>query len=297
MIRPAAKETKDRISMKSGISKIFTLILLIIFFVGMLVMLYPAISQYWNSKVQSRAVFDYQKMMEAISEEDFTEQFAQADEYNGKLRELPFPMKDYPKLKDYKQCLNHFGNGMMGYITIDKIGVNLPIYHGTGSSVLNSACGHLEGTSLPVGGESTHCVLSAHRGLPSAKLFTDLDKMQIGDIFTVTILGKVLTYQVDQIKVVSPNQVDDLQIEDGRDLVTLLTCTPYGINTHRLLVRGTRIETTENRVIYVNSEAYLIDRLIVTPIVALPILFVLIVYVIFNPVKPKKKYDPLEEYI
>lgn len=283
--------------MKSGISKIFTLILLLVFFVGMLVMLYPAISQYWNAKVQSRVVYDYQKMMEAISEEDFTELISAAEDYNTRLAKLPYPMKDYKKLKNYRECLNSFGNGVMGYLTVDKIGVNLPIYHGTSSSVLNVAVGHLEGSSLPVGGESTHAVLSAHRGLPSAKLFTDLDKLQVGDIFTVTVLGEVLTYQVDQVKVVTPSRVEDLQIESGRDLITLLTCTPYGINTHRLLVRGTRIETVEDRVIYVNSEAYLIDKLIVTPIVALPILFVLIMYVIFKPAKPKRKHESLEEYI
>lgn len=282
--------------MKNGISKIFTLILLIVFFVGLIVMLYPAISQYWNSKVQSRVVFDYQKMMEALSEEDFTEQMTAACDYNTRLSSFGYPMQEYKKLTNYRECLNAAGNGVMGYITIDKIGVDLPIYHGTSSTVLNKACGHLEGTSLPVGGDSTHCVLSAHRGLPSAKLFTDLDKMQVGDVFTITTLGKILTYQVDQVKVVKPNQVSDLQIEDGKDYVTLLTCTPYGVNSHRLLVRGHRIETTSAKVIYVNSEAYLIDKLIVTPIVALPILFLLIVYVIFMPVK-KKKRDSMEDYI
>lgn len=282
--------------MKSGVSKVFTLILLIVFFVGMLVMLYPAISQYWNSKVQSRVVYDYQKMMEALSEEDFTEYFVKANEYNSALYALGYPLKEYKTLTNYRECLDPSGNGVMGYITIDKIGVNLPIYHGTSSSVLNIAAGHLEGSSLPVGGESTHAVLSAHRGLPSAKLFTDLDKMQIGDVFTLTILGKVLTYEVDQVKVVTPDKVSDLQIEEGKDYVTLLTCTPYGINTHRLLVRGHRIETIEHRIVYVNSEAYLIDKLIVTPLVALPILFVLILIVIFKPVKPKIRLDSEEDF-
>ena len=283
--------------MKNGVSKIFTLILLIVFFAGMIVMLYPAISQYWNSKVQSRVVYDYQKMMDSLSEKDYSAQFEEAYEYNRKLAELSFPMKEYRKVSGYRDCLNLIGNGVMGVVTIDKIGVELPIYHGTSSSVLNIAAGHLEGTSLPVGGAGTHCVLSAHRGLPSAKLFTDLDKMQVGDTFTMTIFGKVLTYQVDQVKIVKPDQVSDLQIEEGKDYVTLLTCTPYGINTHRLLVRGHRIETIEHRTIYVNSEAYLIDKLVVTPIVALPILFVLIVYVIFMPAKPKKRYDSREEWI
>lgn len=280
--------------MKSGISKVFTLVLLIVFFVGMIVMLYPAISQYWNSKVQSRVVFDYQKMMEALSAEDYTKQIAEATTYNEDLFELTFPMQEYSKLSNYNDCLNILGNGMMGYVSIEKIGVDLPIYHGTDSKILNVACGHLEGTSLPIGGKSSHCVLSAHRGLPSAKLFTDLDKIQIGDTFDVTILGKIMTYQVDQIKVVKPNQVSDLQIIEGEDYVTLVTCTPYGVNTHRLLVRGHRISTHAKKVTYINSEAYIVDKLIVTPIVALPILLVLIIYVIFKPVKPKKQYN-LEE--
>lgn len=282
--------------MRNGISKIITLILLIIFFVGMIVLLYPAISQYWNSKVQSKVVYDYQKMMEALSEEDFTEPLTVAYDYNAKLSQFGYPMQEYKKLTNYQDCLNAGGNGVMGYVSIDKIGVDLPIYHGTSNTVLNKACGHLEGTSLPVGGNSTHCVLSAHRGLPSAKLFTDLDKMQIGDEFTITTLGNVLTYQVDQVKVVKPSQVTDLQIEEGKDYVTLLTCTPYGVNSHRLLVRGHRIETVLNKVVYVNSEAYIIDKLIVTPIVALPILFVLIIYVVFKPVK-KNKIDSMEDYI
>jgi len=281
--------------MRSGISKVFTLILLIIFFVGMLVMLYPAISQYWNSKVQSKAVYDYQKMMEALEAQDHSGLFAAAHAYNEELAKLNFPLKDYSTVSGYNECLDLAGNGMMGYITIDKIGVNLPIYHGTSNEVLNIACGHLEGSSLPVGGEGTHCVLSAHRGLPSAQLFTNLDKMQIGDTFTITVLGEVLTYQVDQIKVVKPDQSSELLIVDGEDYVTLLTCTPYGINTHRLLVRGHRIETVSQKVIYVNSEAYIIDKLIVTPVIALPILFILIMYVIFKPVKPKKRYDSEED--
>lgn len=157
--------------------------------------------------------------------------------------------------------------------------------------VLDVACGHLPGTSLPVGGNGTHSVLSAHRGLPTAKLFTNLDKLQIGDTFRITILDQILTYQVDQIKVVWPNDASDLQIIDGEDYVTLLTCTPYGINSHRLLVRGKRIETVIEKTYYITSEAYAVDRLIVTPIVALPIIFLLIVYVMLKPVKPKIHFE------
>ena len=278
-------------------SKIVSLILLIVFFVGLCVLLYPAFSQYWNSKVQSRAVADYEKMLREMSKEDYTAVFESAYAYNDSLRELEFPMTEYNTISGYNDALNLNGQGMMGYITIQKLSVELPIYHSVTAEVLNIAAGHLPGTTLPVGGESTHAVLSAHRGLPNAKLFTDLDKLQIGDTFTITILDRVLTYQVDQVKIVEPSQADDLQIEYGRDYVTLLTCTPYGINSHRLLVRGHRIETVEQHTYYITAEAYLIDRLIVTPLVALPILFLLIVYVLFKPVKKKpdlSEDDPYE---
>ena len=181
---------------------------------------------------------------------------------------------------------------MMGYISIDKIRVELPIYHGTSASVLNIAVGHLEGSSLPVGGDTTHAVLSAHRGLPSAKLFTNLNKLEVGDIFVITVLDRKLTYQVDNIKIVEPSDVSDLDIIEGEDYVTLVTCTPYGINTHRLLVRGTRIESVENKAYLVTSEAYQIDKLVVTLVISLPILLILIIYVMIKPVK--KKYHEEE---
>ena len=195
------------------------------------------------------------------------------------LNALPFPLLDYGKLGNYEQTLAVSGNGIMGFITIPKIGIELPIYHSIRTEVLNIACGHLEGTSLPVGGESTHCVLSAHRGLPHAKLFTDLDKLEVGDTFQITVLDRTLTYQIDQIKVVRPNEVNDIQIVEGEDLCTLLTCTPYGINSHRLLVRGTRIENAAPK-LYVTSNAYKIDSLVATPVVAAPILLILLIVLI-----------------
>ena len=269
------------------LGKTVTLILLIILFVGLLVLLYPAVSQYWNSKVQSRAVADYARMMESASEEDFALYFSAADEYNKKLAALDAPLVQFREIGGYEETLDLTGSGVMGYVSIDKIRVILPIYHGTSNEVLNIACGHLEGTSLPVGGVSTHCVISAHRGLPTASLFTNLDKMEIGDVFTMTVLGEALTYQVDQIKVVTPDVTEDLAIVQGEDYCTLLTCTPYGINSHRLLVRGTRISTVEEKKVYVNAEGYIIDKLIVAPAVALPILFVLIMIVLFKPAKKK----------
>lgn len=272
-----------------------TLILLGIFFVGLFVLLYPAFANFWNQKTQSQAVVDYDAYLESLTEEDYSAIFEEADEYNRALAQLGFPLTDYTELGGYYDLVNVGANGMFGYIDIDKIQVKLPIYHGTSASVLNSACGHLQGSSLPVGGTGTHCVLSAHRGLPTAKLFTNLDKLEIGDTFKLTVLDRVLTYRVDQILIVKPNEIDTLAIDENMDYCTLLTCTPYGINTHRLLVRGVRVENEEQIKTSVSSEAYLVDRLIVTPIVALPILFVLILYVFFMPTKRKLPLDDEEE--
>ena len=245
-------------------------------FVGVCGLLYPSVSQYWNSKTQTRAVENYQEILNSLKPEDYDAYFQEADRYNAELYELKNPLQDYYELTDYNEILNINGNGIMGYVSITKLNVEIPIYHGISAEVLNVACGHMEGSSLPIGGENTHCVLSAHRGLPHARLFTDLDKLELGDIFTITILNRTLTYQVDQIKVVRPNEIDDVQIIEGKDFCTLLTCTPYGINSHRLLVRGTRIENAAP-VLYVTSNAYRIDSLVATPVVAAPILLVLLI--------------------
>ncbi len=266
--------------------KISTIVMLSLFFIGLSVLLYPAISTYWNTKTQSRAVENYEHLLESISREDYEQMFESAHAYNKALGEMTAPLFDYPALSDdYNATLNVAGNGMLGYISIDSIGVQLPIYHGTSDSVLAIAAGHMEGTSLPVGGKGTHAVLSAHRGLPSAKLFTDLDKLQLGDHFKITILDEVLLYEVDNIVVVTPDNAVELQIQKDKDYCTLLTCTPYGINSHRLLVRGQRVDAVSPKSAYIGAEAYQIDTLIVTPIVALPILLVLIVYVVLQPVK------------
>lgn len=262
------------IIMKKNISSI---ILVLVFFVGLSVMLYPSVSDYINSKHQSRAIAAYNEMLASMTEEDYTKIFNEAYEYNAKLFKTDRSFYAPDQVEGYWDSLNVSGTGIMGYITIDKIGVELPIYHGTGDEVLNVAVGHLYGTSLPVGGENTHCVLSAHRGLPSAKLFTNLDKLDEGDTFTITVLNKVLTYRIEQILVVVPSDVSALQTVAGKDYCTLLTCTPYGINSHRLLVRGTRIETAEEkRQLYVSADAFKIDPFIITPIVAVPMLLVLL---------------------
>ena len=252
------------------------ILLVLMLFIGVCGLLYPSVSQYWNSKTQTKAVENYREILDSLQPEDYDSFFEEAENYNAKLNELNFPLTDYHRLKGYNDILDLSGTGIMGYISIPKLGVELPLYHGISAEVLNVACGHLEGTSLPVGGENTHCVLSAHRGLPHAKLFTELDKMEVGDTFTITVLDRTITYQVDQIKVVLPNETNDVQIVSGEDLCTLLTCTPYGINSHRLLVRGTRIENAAPA-LHVTSNAYRIDSLVATPVVAAPILLILLI--------------------
>ena len=266
-----------------------TIIMVLFFFVGLLVLLYPSISDFYNQKRQSKVIVDYEALLEKYSNKDYTELFEKADKYNQQLASYKVPYLSYKKIENYNETLDVNGTGMMGYISIDKIKVELPIYHGTSEQVLSVAVGHLEGSSFPVGGKGTHSVLSAHRGLPSSKLFTDLDKLEIGDTFTVTILDRLITYEVDQIEIVEPNDLKKLQIDPEKDYITLMTCTPYGINTHRLLVRGTRIENAKEKT-YITTEAFRISNLIVTPLVALPIIFVILLIIIFKPIE-KNAFD------
>jgi sortase A len=259
------------------------------FLVGVCILLYPAFSDYWNSKTQSRAITNYESVLENLDPADYSAIFEEAYAYNKALYETGYPFMDYEKVPGYHEALSVTENEMIGYLKIDRIGVELPIYHTTSDDVLNKGVGHLQGSSLPVGGENTHCVLSAHRGLPSSKLFTDLDRMELGDTFQIVVLDQVLTYQVDFIKVIEPTDVADLQIIDGGDHCTLFTCTPYGINTHRLLVRGIRIETIrEKPPLYVSNEAFRIEPLLVTPAVAAPMLFVLLIHLLVKYREPPK---------
>ena len=283
------KKTKQNKSKKSG--RTSTILLVAIFLVGLCVLLYPTLSDFWNEKRQSKAVMSYDSLVENLKPEDYSEHFEKADRYNQLLRRISVPFVGYKELdEEYYSTLDVNGDGMMGYITIEKIKVQLPIYHGTSDKVLNSAVGHLEGSSLPVGGVNTHSVLSAHRGLPSAKLFTNLDKMEPGDIFTIKILDRILTYQVDEILIVTPDKVEEMYVIPGEDLCTLVTCTPYGINTHRMLVRSKRIENIEEeKKINVSTEAYLIDPLIVTPAVAAIMLLGLLIFLVVRSAKDKKK--------
>lgn len=267
-----------------------TMILILVFFVGLSVMLYPTISDYINQRNQSRAVATYAADVDSMTDADYSAYFEAADAFNAKIAADENSLYQPDKYADsYESTLDITGTGIMGYITIAKIGVELPIYHGTSDGVLQVAAGHLEGTSLPVGGENTHAVISAHRGLPSAKLFTNLDQLEVGDTFTITVLDRVLTYEVDQISIVLPTETDELQVVDGKDYVTLMTCTPYGINTHRLLVRGHRIATPDKlKHIRVTSEAHKIEPIITAPIMALPMLLVLLIGMLISTRKRKK---------
>ena len=262
------------------------------FLIGVCVLLYPAFSNFWNSKTQSRAIVDYEAVLEYLEPEAYSAIFQAAYDYNDALCRTEFPLRDHKDVPGYYEALKIEGTSIIGYVKIDKIGVELPVYHGTSEEVLNKGVGHLEGSSLPVGGESTHSVMSAHRGLPSAKLFTDLDRVELGDTFQIVILDQILTYQVDQIKIVTPREYEDLLIEEGKDYCTLFTCTPYGINTHRLLVRGIRIETIfEKPAIYVSNDAFRIEPLLVTPAVAAPMLFVFLIHLLVKYREPPKKKE------
>ena len=277
--------------------RITAILLTLGFLVGVCILLYPAFSDFWNSKTQSHAIVNYESVLQNMEPKDYTEIFDNAHAYNQAIYETTFPLNHPQQVPGYYDTLRITDNDMIGYLKIDRIGVELPIYHGTSEAVLNKGVGHLEGSSLPVGGENTHSVMSAHRGLPSAKLFTDLDRLEKGDTFQIIVLDQVLTYQVDQIKVIEPTDLSALQIIEGGDYCTLFTCTPYGINTHRLLVRGVRIETiTEKPVIYVSNEAFQIEPLLVTPAVAAPMLLVLLIHLLVkyreppqNQQQPKKE--------
>ena len=261
-----------------------TIILILIFLVGLSVMLYPSVSDAVNRKHQSRAVAGYAEEVEQLSDADYQTYFDAADAYNRQLNTTPNAFYKPDLVSGYAQTLDISGTGIIGYITIPKISVELPIYHGTDEGVLQVAAGHLEGSSLPVGGAETHAVISAHRGLPSAKLFTNLDELEVGDRFTITVLNRVLTYEVDQISIVLPTEIDQLLPTEGMDYVTLMTCTPYGINTHRLLVRGKRVETAESQKhIRVAADAFRIEPIIVAPILAIPMLLAALVGVLVAP--------------
>lgn len=254
-----------------------TLILLLILLIGAGLIAYPSFANWWNSFHQSRAVASYAETVANMNTEEYERIISKAQAYNRKLsRSGILWTLDEDEEKEYKEQLDIGTSGIMGYIDISKIDVMLPIYHGIDESILQVAVGHIPGTSLPVGGKGSHCVVSGHRGLPSARLFTDIDKLVEGDTFTITVLNKTLTYEVDQIRTVLPTDLSDLQIEKGKDYVTLVTCTPYGINTHRLLVRGHRIENADGDASVI-ADALQIEPIYIAPFIAVPILILLII--------------------
>ncbi|MCQ2426107.1 MAG: class C sortase [Lachnospiraceae bacterium] len=267
--------------------KKITVVLIIIAVLSFSLLLYPSFSNYWNSKHATREINTLITELDVIDNESHDAMLAEANEYNKilALRRTGYSLTDEQQEK-YESLLNVTDNGVMGYLEISKLGVMLPIYHGTESSVLQNGIGHLNWSSLPVGGISTHSVVSGHRGLPSAKLLTDLDKMREGDLFTLVVLGDTLTYEVDQIRTVLPSDLSELAVTDGADYCTIVTCTPYGINTHRLLVRGHRVATAESARTII-SEAVLVDQLVVATYLSVPLLFVLFLSVMLK--KPKKK--------
>ena len=260
--------------------RLFTIILVGIMMAGIGLLAYPSLADYWNSFHQSRAVMTYAEHVADMQTDEYERFLNSAREYNSALAEtgIKWGLTDEEKTA-YNEELNIDGSGIMGYIKIQKIQVTLPLYHGTDEGVLQTSIGHLEGSSLPVGGEGTHCLLSGHRGLPSARLFTDLDQLREGDTFTMTVLNETLTYEVDHIWIVEPEDLSHLQIEEGKDLCTLITCTPYGINTHRLLVRGHRIENADGGAM-VTADAIQIRPIFIAPFLAIPILILLLIWVL-----------------
>ena len=270
-----------------------TAFLVLLLLAGVSLLLYPSLSDYWNSMHQTRAIASYAETVSQLDTAQYDEMWKAAQDYNRSLaqRETAFALTDEQKAA-YESLLDVSGLGVMGYIEIPEIDCSLPIYHGTEESVLQVAVGHLEWSNLPVGGEGTQCVLSGHRGLPSAKLFTNLDKLAVGDTFLLRVLDEVLTYEVDQILIVEPEQVDALGIVPGEDYCTLVTCTPYGINTHRLLVRGHRVENTpEAARMHVTADATQFDPLLVAPVLAIPVLLLLLMILLVPKRRRKSRED------
>ena len=269
-------------------------VLVLILFIGIGIAAYPAFSEYWNSLHQTRAIMGYAERVAEMTNEEYEQVWNAALDYNQRLLEKPNRWAiDSDYLDDYETQLNVDATGNMGYISIPKIDVNLPVYHGTSETVLQTSIGHITGTSLPAGSAHTdpedwlkpdfasHCVLSGHRGLPSARLFSDLDAMEVGDLFYLTILDQTLTYRVDRITVIEPEELSELEIIPGKDLCTLMTCTPYGINTHRLLVRGSRVENEKNYLeVRVTADAIRIEPVYVAPFIAVPVLVLMALWVL-----------------
>ncbi|BBD21777.1 MULTISPECIES: class C sortase [Streptococcus anginosus group] len=269
-----SKKQKQSKVMKKGKLQMFGLLAL--FFIGVGLLVYPSFSDYWNTFHQSRVIMKYADRVSNMNKDEYARLIKEANQYNQELQKtgIKWNMTDAEKAS-YNRYLDFESSGVMGYITIPKINVELPIYHGTSDSILQTSIGHIEGSSLPVGGLGSHTILSGHRGLPSARLFTNLDQLAAGDTFTLTVLNETYTYEVDQIRIVEPTDLSSLQLEPGKDYCTLVTCTPYGVNTHRLLVRGHRVEN-------VNGNAELVaDAIQIRPIYITPFVIILLLFGLF----------------
>ena len=274
-------------------NKRVSILLIIVFFAGLFLLLYPVVSDYWNSLYQSRAISSYVDVVTEMDDDSYEDMWKQAQAYNAALQGNPNRFQpSEEQRKNGEKLLDVTGNGIIGYVESPSIDVMLPIYHGTDEEVLQVAIGHVEGSSLPIGGAGTHCVISGHRGLPSSRLFTDLDQLAEGDIFILRVLDETLTYEVDQIRIVEPEDISLLGIEEGKDFCTLVTCTPYGVNSHRLLVRGHRVENQQTfQTLRVTADAMLVDARLGAPILAIPILLVLVLLVALRPLMRKRKSE------
>ena len=274
------REKKKRKKKKRKKGSLSTIVLVVIMLAGVVIFAYPSVSDWWNSMHATQAIAGYVDAVEDLSKEEKEEIFAKAREYNESLPDGVNLNVSEEKYAEYANILDITGTGIMGYIQIPSIGVNLPVYHGVDEGVLQIAAGHIPGSSFPIGGERTHAVMSGHRGLPSAKLFSDLDKVKEGDVFTVTVLDETFTYMVDQIRIVLPEETDELGIVEGKEYATLVTCTPYGINSHRILMRGHRVANIDGKAML--SEAVKIPTYIVIPAVGIPLLFIVLVVMLLR---------------
>jgi len=270
--------------------KFGNLILVLIMLIGVGLLVYPTFSDWWNSFHQTRAIAGYTAAVANMDREEFDRMWAEAEAFNTYLSQKSgrFNLSEQ-ELETYNSILDVTGTWIMGYIDIPSIKISLPVYHGTDEAILQIAIGHIIGTSFPIGGEGSHCAVSGHRGLPSAKLFTDIDKLQAGDKFLLQVLDRTLTYEVDQIRIVLPQELQDLEIDPYSDYCTLITCTPYGVNTHRLLVRGHRVDNDNTDATRVTADAMRFEPVIVAPLVAAPILFILLIYVLISTSRWNKR--------
>ena len=272
-------------------NRITGILLLVALLAGLSLLLYPFLADYWNSMHQSRAIATYRNAVTELDNNDYEGMLEEAQAYNDALPGNPdrfLPSEE--EHQQYENLLSISEDGIIGYVEIPSIHVSLPFYHGTDEDILQVAAGHIEGSSLPVGGEGTHCVISGHRGLPSARLFTDIDQLTEGDIFTLLVLDETLTYEVDQIRIVEPEDISLLKIEEGKDLCTLVTCTPYGVNSHRLLVRGHRVENREEEgILRITADALMVDSRFVAPVIAAPIILVLILVLVVRTLRKRRR--------